>query len=67
MALTAKFSGDNAKQRQWRAFQRKGRLPVIELPTTIALLYALLWPATIVAASQSAATAAWNPQRQQWR
>ena len=67
VALTAEFSEDSAKQRQWQAFLRKSRLPATDLPNTVALLNTLLWPATQVAASDSGATATWNARELQWR
>ena len=67
VALTAAFSEDSAKQRQWQAFLRKSRLPATDLPNTVALLNTLLWPVTQVAASDSGVTATWNARELQWR
>jgi predicted nucleotidyltransferase component of viral defense system len=66
LALTATFSKDIAKQRQWQAFQNKSRLTALDLPSTVALLNSLLWPALQVAASGSDATARWEAQSCRW-
>ncbi len=66
LALTAAFSEDNAKQRQWQAFLNKSRILAMDLPKTVTLLHTLLWPATQVAASNSMATAVWKPHTPRW-
>ena len=66
VALTREFSGDGDKQRQWQAFLNRSRVAAKSLPETVALLHTLLWPATQVAATASAATAAWKPEQQRW-
>lgn len=66
LALTQAFGTDPAKQRQWQAFLNKNRITAANLPDTVALLHALLGPATIVAASASDATASWQPDTLKW-
>jgi hypothetical protein len=66
VALTREFGEDDAKQRQWQAFLRKGRIDAGTLAETVDLLHALLWPASRVAASASDANAAWQAQLQRW-
>ena len=66
LALTPAFGTDPAKQRQWQAFLNKNRITATGLPETVALLDTLLWPATLVATSQSHATAAWQPASARW-
>ena len=66
VALTREFSEDPAKQRQWQAFLNKSRIDAKSLPQTVGLLHTLLWPATQVAATGTAATAAWKPEQQRW-
>nr|WP_315478798.1 nucleotidyl transferase AbiEii/AbiGii toxin family protein [uncultured Rhodoferax sp.] len=66
LALTAAFGADPAKQRQWQAFLNKNHITAAALPDTVALLDTLLWPATLVAASQSNATATWQPESARW-
>jgi hypothetical protein len=66
LALTTQFSEDPAKVRQWQAFLNKNRITDGSLVTIVALLELLLWPATVVAATQSDATATWMPDTCQW-
>jgi hypothetical protein len=68
-ALTRAFGDDDAKGRQWQAFLNKSHIAVAAgtLPETVALLHALLWPATQVAGSGSNATATWKAPQRQWR
>lgn len=66
LALTRAFSEDAAKQRQWQAFLTKNRIAAASLADTVALLEALLWPATAVAETQSPATATWRPEALRW-
>ena len=66
LALTGKFSGDNAKRLQWSAFLRKGRIAAVGLVETVDLLDRLLWPPTQVALAASAATATWAPEQMRW-
>lgn len=65
-ALTSQFSEDPGKLRQWQAFLNKNRITACSLSVTVALLDLLLWPATIVAANQSEATATWSSESGQW-
>ena len=66
VALTRDFSEDATKQLRWQAFLNKGRLPAATLTEAVTLLNTLLWPATEVAATRSAATAVWKPGLQRW-
>jgi hypothetical protein len=66
VALTRKFGEDDAKQRQWQAFLRKGRIEAATLAETVDLLHTLLWPASEVAASASDANATWKAQLLRW-
>ena len=66
VALTSDFGADAAKQRQWQAFLRKGRIEAGTLAETIDLLQALLWPASQVAISGSDANATWQNRLQRW-
>lgn len=66
LALTTQFSEDAAKLRQWQAFLNKNRIAAAGLGDTVALLDDLLWPATQVAATGSAATATWRPDILRW-
>ena len=66
VALRKEFGENDAKQRQWQAFLGKNRLATLDLTATIGVLYTLLWPATQVGASGSAATAKWSPDRLKW-
>jgi Nucleotidyl transferase AbiEii toxin, Type IV TA system len=66
VALTAEFGGDAAKQRQWQAFLRKGRIDAGTLAETVDLLHTLLWPATQVALSASDANATWQARQLRW-
>ncbi|AOS80526.1 MULTISPECIES: nucleotidyl transferase AbiEii/AbiGii toxin family protein [Hydrogenophaga] len=66
LALQSAFADDEAKQRQWAAFLARNRLGAFGLREVIALLYTLLWPATQIAASGSAATALWWPEHLAW-
>lgn len=66
LALTKQFSEDAAKLRQWRAFLNKNRIEAASLGDTIALLDDLLWPPTVVAATNSGATATWRPEALRW-
>lgn len=65
-ALTHRFGEDAAKLRQWQAFLNKNRLTAPDLGDTVALLDDLLWPPRQVAAANSQATAAWNPDYLRW-
>lgn len=67
VALTARFGADPAKQRQWRGFLTKNRIDAPALDEAVALIHALLWPATQVAATGSAATATWHASARRWR
>lgn len=66
VALTREFGEDDAKQRQWQAFLRKGHIEATTLAETVGLLHTLLWPASQVAASASDATASWQAGQQRW-
>lgn len=66
LALTARFSDDPTKQRQWQAFVDKNHLEATSLSDTIALLDDLLWPPTQVAAAASPATATWHAESTRW-
>ena len=66
LALTNEFSEDTAKVRQWQAFLSKNRIAADTLDETVTLLDKLLWPATLVAASGSNATATWMPETGDW-
>jgi hypothetical protein len=66
LALRAVFAKDLAKQQQWRAFLSRNRLGELELTDAVGLLYALLWPATQVAAAGSGATARWEASLLKW-
>ncbi|MCY1552343.1 hypothetical protein D9M68_887350 [compost metagenome] len=66
LALRLAFSDDGAKQRQWAAFLARNRPEGFDLREVIAVLHALLWPATQVAASGSVATARWRPESLMW-
>jgi hypothetical protein len=66
VALTREFSEDTAKQRQWQAFLNKSCIAAKSLPDTVALLHTLLWPAHVVAANGSTASAAWKPEQLHW-
>ncbi len=66
VALTGMFGEDDAKQRQWQAFLRKGRIDAGTLAETVDLLHTLLWPATQVAVSNSDANATWLARRMRW-
>jgi hypothetical protein len=66
VALTAQFSEDAAKRRQWQAFLGKNRIAASDLSDTVELLAALLWPPTQVAAANSPATAVWSPKTLRW-
>jgi hypothetical protein len=65
-AFGPNFAESESKQLQWRAFLRKNRLQHIELGYVVATLGALLWPAVLVAASGSGATARWNAKTHCW-
>jgi len=67
VALSHRFGDDDAKQLQWQAFVKKGRLTAGTLPETVRLLHTLLWPASQVAASNSDATAEWKAPERRWR
>jgi hypothetical protein len=64
--LTKRFSDDNAKLRQWRAFLNKNRIEAATLGDTVALLDDLLWSPTLVAAANSQASATWRPDHLCW-
>lgn len=66
LALRADFAQDVSKQRQWSGFLARNRLGDRDLAPTIAMLHALLWPPTQVAAAKSAATATWEPRGERW-
>ncbi|MDH5540766.1 MAG: nucleotidyl transferase AbiEii/AbiGii toxin family protein [Rhizobacter sp.] len=66
VALTSVFADEPAKQHQWHAFLNRNRIAANSLADTVDLLHTLLWPATQVAASGSAANAKWNPERLNW-
>ncbi len=66
VALTREFGEDNAKQRQWEAFLRKGRIDAGTLADAVDLLHKLLRPASQVAASASDANATWQAERVRW-
>ena len=66
MVLTPDFGADPAKQLQWQAFLRKGRIDAGTLTETVELLHTLLWPASEVAASASDVNAMWQAQRLRW-
>ncbi len=66
IALQREFGDDIAKRRQWQAFLDKNRLEAPCLTEVIGRIYILLWPATQVARSNSAANAMWSPGLGQW-
>lgn len=66
VALTAQFSEDAAKRRQWQAFLGKNRIAISDLGGTVALLADLLWPPTQVAAASSPATTVWSFRTLRW-
>ena len=66
LALTKEFSDDAAKLRQWQAFLNKNRIVAASLGDTVALLDDLLWPPTVVAATDRQATATWRPESLCW-
>jgi hypothetical protein len=66
VALTAQFSEDAAKRRQWQAFLGKNRIAISDLSGTVALLADLLWPPTQVAAASSPATTVWSSRTLRW-
>ena len=66
IALTREFGEDEAKQRQWQAFLRKGRIDAGTLAETVNLLHTLLWPVNQVAACASDANATWQARLQRW-
>ena len=66
VALTRGFGEDDAKQRQWQAFLRKGRIEAATLADTVDLVRTLLWPASQVAASASDANAIWQARLLRW-
>jgi hypothetical protein len=66
VALRSAFAADADRQRQWSAFIARNRLPALDLRDAIEVLYALLWPATQVAAARTEATATWAPDRLAW-
>jgi hypothetical protein len=66
LALTASFSEDPMKIRQWQAFLRKNAIPVTaSLADTVALQAKVLLPATAVALGQISAQT-WQPIPSQW-
>lgn len=67
VALTPSFSANAAKQLQWQGFLKKSRIEAEGLADTVSLLQTLLWPATLVAAAASSATATWDPSERRWR
>lgn len=67
VALKKEFGNDAAKRRQWQAFLNKNCLAAVSLTDAVSVLYTLLWPATQVAASASAANARWSPDTLEWR
>jgi hypothetical protein len=66
LALRREFALDAAKQRQWSAFIARNRLTDANFGDTIDVLYALLWPATQVAATGSTANAGWASDQLKW-
>jgi hypothetical protein len=66
VALTREFGENIAKQRQWQAFLRKGRIEAGTLAETVALLHTLLWPASQVAATINEANATWQARPRGW-
>lgn len=66
LALTRAFSEDPAKLRQWQAFVNKNRITAASLGETVALLDALLWPPTVMAAAHGRALLLWQPERLCW-
>lgn len=66
VALTRRFSKDDAKLHQWQAFLKRNRIVTGSLADTVDLLEILLWPPTQVAAAGSPATATWSPETTQW-
>ena len=66
VALTGEFGRAAAKQYQWQAFLRKGRIDAGTLAETVDLLHVLLWPATQVAVSTSDANATWQARQLRW-
>ena len=63
MVLTREFSENNAKQRQWLAFLRKGHIDAGTLAETVELLHTLLWPASQVTVNTNDANAKWQASR----
>ena len=66
LALTANFSQDPLKVRQWQAFARKNGIPLTtSLADTVTLLAKVLLPATAVAWGQSPLQT-WQPSTSRW-
>lgn len=63
LALTGEFSEDAAKQAQWKAFIRKGKLKTSEetLSEIIAVLQGFLMPPTLAAAQGNKFESIWPP------
>ena len=63
LALTATFSGDSAKRRQWQAFLHRNRLGGAEpsLGSVIELLRAFLLPPALAASGTEPYKALWTP------
>lgn len=66
VALTPEFAADPIKERQWRAFLSKSKLPETGLPEVIAGLHAFLWQPCLAAAGGKAFELRWMPTREAW-
>jgi hypothetical protein len=66
LALTAQFSEDSAKVRQWLAFLNKNRVNAGSLADTVSLLSLMLWQPTEVAAANSNVKITWHPNSERW-
>lgn len=62
LALTAGFSGDPTKRRQWQAFVRKGRFKLVEtnLEKVVSTVSEFVMPAAIAASEHRAFKAHWS-------
>ncbi len=67
IALTAEFSGDEGKQKQWQAFLRKNKLSTqgADLPQVIPILYDFLMPVAHAAAAGQIFETTW-PEGGPW-
>ena len=67
VALTSVFVNDSGKQKQWRQFLDRNGLQPVELHAAIAVLYDLLWPASMVARNGTVAQARWHASKRAWQ